>query len=291
MKKTTIGGQAVIEGVMMKGPSKIAVAVRKPDNEIELKVEDNNSITKKYKFLKLPFLRGVVSLIEALNTGISTLMYSASFWTEDEEEEDFSATGVILTSFALAIVFFMILPSVLASFMVKFTQNTVVLNLIEGAFRLTIFFIYLYFVSKVEDIKRVFEYHGAEHKSINCYEHEEELTVENVKKYSRLHKRCGTSFLFNVMVISIIVLSFFGWPNPIVRVISRILLFPVIAGITYEFNRLVGRYDNPLTDFLSYPGLMMQKLVTVKEPDESQIEVAIKALESVLPQAGEDDNW
>lgn len=304
MKKTTIGGQALIEGIMMRGPSKIGIAVRKPDKEIILKVDPIKSIANKYKIFKLPFIRGVVALVEAMTIGVSALMYSASFWEDEEaakedkksKEDDnklssVQAFGLIATSFGLAVVFFMLLPNLLTTFFAKYISSSILLNIIEGIFRLIIFFAYLVYVSKLEDIKRVFEYHGAEHKSIHCYENGEELTVENIKKYPIMHKRCGTSFLFMVMFISIIVLSFFGWPSLIFRILSRIIALPIVAGISYEVNKQIGRYDNGLCSTLAYPGLLIQKYATVKEPDDSQIEVAIVALKSVLPTQGENDSW
>ncbi len=304
--KTTIGGQAIIEGVMMRGPERISMAVRKPDKDIELKVDNIKSISKKYKVFSLPFLRGVVGLIEAMVIGTNALMYSANFFEEDEEEN--SKEGIldkifkdkadnvamfftIALAISLSILVFMIIPNLLTSIFKKWVQSPIYLNLIEGVIRVLIFFIYVVWISKLNDIKRVFEYHGAEHKSIHCYENMEELTVENVKKHPILHPRCGTSFLFMVMIISIFVLSFFGWPNPLQRILIRIVMFPVIAGISYEANRLIGKSDSRLSYILSYPGLMIQKYATVKEPDESQIEVAIEALKSVVPDNMEDDLW
>ena len=185
----------------------------------------------------------------------------------------------------------MLLPNLVTTLFAKYISSPLALNLIEGVFRLLFFFIYIVYVSKLEDVKRVFEYHGAEHKSIHAYESGEELTVENIKKHSIMHKRCGTSFLFMVMMISIIVLSFFGWPSVIMRIVTRVIALPIVAGISYEVNRIMGRLDNKLCNALSLPGLLIQKYATVKEPDDSQIEVAIVALKSVLPSEGEDDSW
>lgn len=296
MKKTTIGGQALIEGVMMRGPSKIGIAVRKPNNEIELKVDPINLPSRNINILQTPFIRGIVALGEALFIGISALMYSASFWEEDEESKGGSintleAIGLIATSFFLAILVFMLIPNFITSFFQSYIESPLLLNMVEGVFRILIFLIYVVYVSKLDDIKRVFEYHGAEHKSIHCYENGEELTVENIKKYPIMHKRCGTSFLFMVMIVSVVVLSFFGWPNIYMRILSRILALPIVGGISYEINRLIGKYDNKLCNTLSYPGVLIQKYATVKEPNEEQIEVAILALESVLPRKGENDNW
>lgn len=292
--KTSIGGQALIEGVMMKGPSKTAIAVRKPSGEIELKVDKNFSITEKFPIFNLPILRGSVKLIEAMVVGLKAMTYSASFWDEDGEEKPLTNKDValtLITSIVLAVCFFVLLPNLLASFLQKFTDSIVLLNTIEGIFRIIIFFLYLGYVSKIDDIYRVFQYHGSEHKSIYCYEHGEELTVENVKKYPLEHPRCGTSFLFMVLIISIVVLSFFGWPNPILRIIIRLLMFPVIAGITYEVNRWIGKSDSFISCLLRKPGLYIQRIATVKEPDSSQIEVAIASLKAVLPEEGEDDRW
>lgn len=301
---TSIGGQALIEGVMMRGPKEIAMAVRKPDKEIEIKVEKLQTLGMKYKIFKLPFIRGVVGLIEAMLFGTNALMYSAEFFEEEEEtKESFTekifkdkAKNVemifaVVTSLVLAVGLFMILPTILTNFFKTKIQSSIGLNLLEGLVRIVVFLIYIIGVSKLEDIKRVFEYHGAEHKTIHCYENEEELTVENVKKYPILHPRCGTSFLFMVMIVSILVLSFFGWPNPLQRFLVRILMFPVIAGISYEINRLIGKSSGKLAYVLSYPGLMIQKLATVREPDEEQIEVAIESLKAVLTDNKEEDKW
>jgi uncharacterized protein YqhQ len=302
---TSIGGQAIIEGVMMRGPKDIAIAVRKPNNEIELKTERLNTLGMRNKIFRLPFLRGVIGLVEALFIGTKSLMYSAEFFEEEEpsnketlcqkifkdKAEDVEMTFAVIVSLVVATGIFMILPTVLTNFFKNKINSPIGLNLLEGLVRIIIFLIYVIGVSKLEDVKRVFEYHGAEHKTIHCYENEEELTVENVKKYPILHPRCGTSFLFMVMIISILVLSFFGWPNPLKRFLVRILMFPVIAGISYEFNRLIGKSRSTLARFLSYPGLMIQKLATVKEPDGEQIEVAIASLNAVIPENKDEDRW
>ena len=304
--KTSIGGQALIEGVMMRGPKSIATAVRKPDGEIVLKVEDLNTLAMRYSFFKLPFIRGIVGIVESMIIGTKELMYSADFYEEDEADNqkeswtqrifkdkanDVEMAFALITSLVLSLGIFMILPNILTSLFSKMVDNHILLNLIEGIIRVIIFFVYVVWISKLEDIRRVFEYHGAEHKSIHCYESELELTVENVKKFPILHGRCGTSFLFMVMIVSIFVLSFFGWPNPVQRILVRILMFPVIAGISYEINRIIGRSSSKLCYALSYPGLMVQKLATVKEPDDKQIEVAIAALKVVIPESREEDKW
>lgn len=304
---TSIGGQALIEGIMMRGPNHVSIAVRKPDNEIELKVEKLNTLGMRYKVFTLPFLRGVVGLIEAVTIGTKALMYSAEFFEEEEPKKpekksiteklfkekaaDVEMFITMAFSALLAIGVFMVLPSFITNFFKTKIHMSVGLNLVEGFVRIGIFLLYIVGVSKLDDIKRVFEYHGAEHKTIHCYENEEELTVENVKKHSILHPRCGTSFLFMVMVVSIFVLSFFGWPNPLQRVLIRIIMFPVIAGISYEINKSIGKSNSKLAYILSYPGLMIQKMATVKEPDEEQIQVAIEAIKAVLPENKDEDLW
>jgi uncharacterized protein YqhQ len=306
VKKTSIGGQALIEGIMMKGPSKTATAVRKPDGEIEIKESNINPIFK-HKFFKLPLIRGSFVLIDALVSGVKELMYSAEFYGEDYEEDaidkflkkvfkDKADTAIIYTSVILALVFsvviFILGPTFLTNLLKNLIKSSLLLNLVEGIVRVLMFVGYVYMVSKLEDIKRVFMYHGAEHKTIYCYEHGEELTVENVRKYSTLHPRCGTSFLINVLLISIIVFSFFGWPNPFLRLVIRLAMLPVIAGLSYELNRYVGRNskDNIFTKIITYPGFFIQK-ITTKEPDDSMMEVAIAAMKKVIPQGGEDDRW
>jgi uncharacterized protein YqhQ len=306
VKKTSIGGQALIEGIMMKGPSKIATAVRKPDGEIVIK-ESNIKQIFKHKFFKLPLVRGSFVLIDSLVNGVKELMYSAEFYGEDYEEDaldrflkkvfkDKADTAIIYTSVIIALVFsiaiFILGPTILTNLLKNIIKNSFLLNLVEGIVRVSLFVAYVYLVSKLEDIKRVFMYHGAEHKTIYCYEYGEELTVENVQRYSTLHPRCGTSFLINVLLISIIVFSFFGWPNPLLRLVIRLAMLPVIAGLSYELNRYVGRSssDNIFTKIIAYPGFLIQK-ITTKEPDDSMIEVAIAAMKRVIPQGGEDDRW
>ncbi len=301
---TSIGGQALIEGVMMRGPKEVAIAVRKPDGDIVLKTDKLNTLGMRYRFFRLPFIRGVVGLVEAMVIGTKALTYSSEFYEEaDEVKEGLvdrvfkeKAEGVytflaVLTSVLLSVGIFMFIPTLITTLFKDIVGSVVALNLIEGLFRIIIFLIYVIAISKMEDIRRVFEYHGAEHKTIHCYENQLPLTVENVKKFPILHARCGTSFLFMVMIISIFVLSFFGWPNPLQRLLIRLLMFPVIAGISYEINRLIGRSNSKIAYYLSYPGLMIQKIATVKEPDGSQIEVAIIAMEAVIPDNEVDDQW
>lgn len=306
VKKTSIGGQALIEGIMMKGPHKIATAVRKPDGEIEVKESEIKPIFKN-KFFKLPIIRGSFVLIDSLICGVKELMYSAEFYGDEYEEDavdrflkkifkDKADTAIIYASVIIALVFsigiFILGPSFITNFARHIVKNTFLLNLIEGIIRVALFVLYVYFISKLDDIKRVFMYHGAEHKTIYCYEHGEELKVENVRKYSTLHPRCGTSFMINVMIISILVFAFFGWPNPALRVIIRLATLPIVAGLSYELNKFVGRkdLDKLYVKIATYPGFLIQKLTT-KEPDDSMMEVAIKAMERVIPENGEDDRW
>lgn len=303
-KKTSIGGQAVIEGVMMRGPEKIATAVRKPDGEIEVKIENNVPLTRRNKAAGLPIIRGAVGLVDSLVVGIKTLTYSASFFEEEEEETKFDKymkkklgdkaedvyIGISLAiSFVIAVGLFFILPTYSANFIEKITPNPVIINFLEGLIRLIIFLIYIYLISKLKDIQRVFQYHGAEHKSIFCYEQGIELTPENAMKFERLHPRCGTNFLLTVMLVSILVFSFLGWPSLLWRILSRVILLPLIAGISYEFIKWLGKSESRLAKILSYPGLMLQNLTT-REPDEKQIEVAIAALTAVIPER-KDDKW
>lgn len=309
-KKTNIGGQALIEGIMMRGPSRMATAVRKPDGEIIVKTTELTTKNKnKFSdiFFNLPFIRGSFKLISSMVAGVKELMYAASFSDEVVEEDaldrflrkvfkDKADTAIIYVSVVLAMIFsvgiFILGPSFLTNFLKGFIKSNIALNLVEGVMRVAIFIIYIYLISKLDDIKRVFMYHGAEHKTIYCYENGEELTVENVRKYSTLHPRCGTSFMVNVLLISIVMFSFFGWPNPLVRAATRILMLPVIAGISYEINRFIGGLEtqNAFSKIITYPGFLTQKLTT-NEPDDSMIEVAIAAMKEVIPADGVSDKW
>lgn len=300
MKKSNIGGQAVLEGVMMKSPDCIAIAVRRPDGIIEVEKETTNSLTDKYKILGLPIIRGMVTFFETMVIGIKTLMTSAELYGDEEELEDYQPskferflsdkTGkdiddiMIGTALVLAIIFavilFVIIPTTVASFLRKKIENDVTMNVIEGFIRLAVFLIYIVSISQIKDIRRVFEYHGAEHKTIHCYEHEEELTVDNARKYTTLHPRCGTAFLLIVMIISIFVFSLLGWQEFFMRIITRMLLLPVISGIAYEIIKWAGKSESKLVNIIMYPGLMLQKLTT-KEPDDEQLEVAIEAFLAV----------
>ena len=296
LPKGTLGGQAVIEGVMMKGPENYSVAIRKPDQKIEVKLDKYQSYGDKHKFCKVPFIRGIVNFIESMTLGMKTLTYSSSFYEEEEVEtktdrvlkkifkekaENVAIGFTVFLSIVVAIALFLMLPTGIAQLIGRWVKNHILLALIEGVIRLVIFIIYVLLISCMEDIKRVFMYHGAEHKTINCYESGDELTPENVAKHSRYHKRCGTSFLFIVMVISIFVFMFITAEQMWLRFALRLILIPVVAGLSYEFIRLAGRNDNAIFNILSKPGMWVQK-ITTKEPDEEMIQVAIISVEAVL---------
>lgn len=292
MKRCDVGGQAVIEGVMMRGSKGQATAIRKSNGKIEVDIKKIVPITKKYKFLNIPFIRGIFVLIDSLITGVDTLNYSASFFEEEEEESKFEKwlkdkfgdkannlimAGTMVMSFIIAIGLFIAVPTGIASIFSILNLNPIALNLIEAVIRIMILLGYMYVISKMEDIYRVFQYHGAEHKTIFCYEAEEELTVENVRKFERFHPRCGTNFLFLIMSVSILIFSFTGWGGFFERLVLRIVLIPIVSGITYELIRWLGRSENFMSRIIAYPGLKLQELTT-KEPDDSQLEVAIEAL-------------
>ena len=292
-----------MEGVMMKNQEKYAVAVRKPDHEIEVKVSEYTGIIKNKKIRNMPILRGVFSFIESLVLGMQTLTYSASFFEDEEvdkkkkepmteeerrrqeqkekKQENAMMGGTVVLSIVLAVAVFMMLPYYLSTLFQKVITSQWVIALSEGVIRLVIFIGYVALISLMKDIRRVYMYHGAEHKCINCIEHGMDLTVDNVRKSSRFHKRCGTSFLLIVMLVSILFFMFIRVDSPILRVVLRLLLIPVIAGVSYEFIRLAGRSDNAVVNLLSKPGLWLQGLTT-KEPDDSMIEVAISAVEAVF---------
>ena len=283
-KKITIGGQAVIEGVMMRGPELVATAVRNPQGRIELEVKPVNSIADRYPIFKKPMLRGCVSLFESLVMGIRSLGYSAQMaGEEDEQLTDRELAGTMIFAFALAAVLFIAIPTGAAKLFHVITEDPVFLNLMEGFLRLFIFMAYIFAISRMKDIQRVFQYHGAEHKTIACFEAGEALTVENVARYTRLHKRCGTSFLLIVMLVSIFVFAFLGWPDLAERIASRIILLPVVAGISYEIIRFSANSDNCLLGWAVKPGLWLQKLTT-REPEPEMIEVAIESAKAVLPE-------
>lgn len=306
MKSSNIGGQAVLEGIMMKNKDRYAVAVRKPDGEIFVQTEEFHSVTGNCKKLTtIPFVRGVFNFIDSMVLGIKTLTFSASFYEEEEEEKELSEkeqqkrkkqesllmAGTVAFSVVAAVAIFMILPYFLSSLMKPVIPSYHLRTVIEGFVRIGIFIIYIFLISRMEDIQRTFMYHGAEHKCINCIEHGLPLTVENVRISSRQHKRCGTSFLFFVLAISIILLLLIQVESPLMRVVVRIALLPVIAGISYEVLKLAGNSENPVINLLSKPGMAIQKLTT-SEPDDGMIEVAIQAVEAVFDwRAYERDNF
>jgi len=312
VKKTVIGGQALIEGLLMIGPEGAAIAVRKPDGEIVL---EKRALPGKSGLSKIPFLRGVVNFVRQITFGVKALMFSAEFvdLKEEEEEGEVEKKGEtpaekkpskmerllerifgdrlqdipiyfsVFMALGFSVGLFILLPNLLAGFL-PFNRHTsggvIAYNIFEGILRLGIFFAYLWFASRLEDIKRIWMYHGAEHKTIHCYEHDQELTVENVRKFTTRHPRCGTSFLFIVLLISIILFSFLGWHSIWVNILIRLVLIPVVAGISYEIFRWSGRTDSGLAALISRPGLAFQSLTT-KEPDDDMIEVAITAFKGV----------
>lgn len=309
---TKIGGQAVIEGIMMKGLDRAAVCVRLPDGRMHIKTEGLGASGSKW--MKVPLIRGVIAFVSSLVSGTKTLLYAADV-LEDFERNDSGASadssaeaggseepsrfekwfsdkfgeralwslmlaGSVLFAIALTVGVFIILPTYLVNFLSRFTENEIVLNLVEGVFRIIMFVIYVAAISQMNDIRRVFQYHGAEHKTIHCFENGLELTPENAQQFYTLHPRCGTSFLMFVMIISLVLFSLLGWPDLKMRIISRLLLVPVVAGISYELLRWAGRSDNVIVRLLSLPGLYLQKLTT-RTPDNSQLEVAIAAMRAV----------
>ncbi len=300
---TKVGGQAILEGIMMRGSRALSVAIREPSGDIHLTVEP---LPAAPKWKRLPIIRGVLSFVSSLITGTSVLTYGAEVLEKagayeeenaepgklekklDERFGEGASTKVALgLSVVLALVMvvgiFILLPTGIMSLFTRMgIHNPVLLNLIEGVLRIAMFVVYIALISKMPDIRRTFEYHGAEHKSIHCYENGVELTPENAAKFYRLHPRCGTSFMMFVMVISLLIFSFFGWPNLAVRILSRLALIPVVAGISYEVLQFTGRHANACVKGLSLPGIALQQLTT-KEPDEKQLEVAIAALNAVLP--------
>ena len=296
MKPSGIGGQAVIEGIMMKNKEMYSVAVRKPDGEIEVHLGTYRSIVKNKMLRETPLIRGVVNFVDSMILGMRTLTFSASFYEEEEEPteaEEFLdkvskgnaeklVTGLtVVFSIVVAIGIFMLLPYFLTNILRNYVVSNSLLAVIEGVVRVGGFVLYVLLISRMKDIQRVFMYHGAEHKCINCIEHGMELTVENVMKSSKHHKRCGTSFLFIVMVVSIIFFIFINVTSPVLRVLIRLLLIPVIAGVSYEVIKLAGKSDSKFVEIISYPGMLMQRLTT-KEPDEQMVEVAIAAVEAVF---------
>ena len=315
MRSSNIGGQAVMEGIMMRHKDKYSIAVRRPDQEIELKVEDYKCIFGNHAFLKKPIIRGVVSFVDSLVVGTKCLMYSAEIAGDEEDEEtarkneqlteeERSAKKAkedkqfkwllyitVATSMVVSVAAFMFLPYVLASLIRGVGASEFLVTIMEAFVKLALFMGYMFLISRMKDIQRTFMYHGAEHKCINCIEHGLPLTVENVRNSSRQHKRCGTSFLFFVLAISIILLLLIRVESPLMRVVVRIALLPVIAGVSYEVLKLAGNSDNPFVNLLSKPGMAIQKMTT-SEPDDGMIEVAIQAVEAVFDwRAYERDNF
>ncbi len=292
-----IGGQAVLEGVMMRNKDMYAVAVRKPDGDIAVEIDEYHGIAYGSKLLNIPFVRGVFVFIDSLILGLKSLNYSSSFYEEEKEkpskldeeleqvsgghEDTLLMVGTTVVSFIFAIALFMILPYALSELISKYVRNASLIAIIEGVLRIAIFIAYILLISRMKDIRRLFQYHGAEHKCINCIERGRPLTVGNVRKSSRLHKRCGSSFILFVMLVSIILFFFIRVDSYFFRILIRVALIPVISGISYELIRLAGRTDFFLVRIVSAPGLWLQRLTT-KEPDDDMIEVAIKSVEAVF---------
>ena len=294
MKSSNIGGQAVLEGIMMRNGGKYSVAVRRSNGEIVVDVQDYRSVIPWETPLKIPFIRGIFNFVDSLVLGMKTLTYSAGFFEEEEEEilteeeaakrektEKLFMNLTVAAAVVIAAAIFMVLPYFLSSILEKYTSSRAVMTVFEGVIRVAIFLLYIFLISRTEDIKRTFMYHGAEHKCINCIEHGLELNVENVRASSKQHKRCGTSFLFFVMIVSIIFCFFITAESQLLRVLLRIALLPLIAGVSYEIIRFAGNSDNPVINALSRPGLWVQNMTT-KEPDDSMIEVGIRAVEEVF---------
>ncbi len=288
MKYSGIGGQAVMEGVMMKNKSRYAVAVRKPDQEIVVETTEYAGMIKNEKIRNIPLIRGVVQFVESLVIGVRSLTFSASFFEEEEDigskdgkKEEFMTGATVAVSLLLAVGIFMVLPYGVSLLLGRSLSSRFAVTVLEGILRLLIFIGYVAAISLMPDIKRVYMYHGAEHKCINCIEHGMDLNVENVRKSSRQHKRCGTSFLLIVMFISILIFMLLQMESKILRFLLRLLLLPVIAGVSYEFIRLAGRSESRFVGLLSKPGLLLQK-ITTREPDDAMIEVAIASVEAVF---------
>lgn len=302
-KKTSIGGQALIEGIMMRGPVKTSMSVRLPDKQIDTETWDTYPNGKPPKYKKIPFVRGIFNMIDTLKLGFKCLMDSADkAGMEEEEPSKFekwlsktlhisltsivSAMAVVL-GVGLAVLLFIVVPTGVTSLLRPIISSTIVFTLIEGAIKILVFIIYLYLCSRSKEMARVFEYHGAEHKTIACYEAGEELTPENCRKYTRFHPRCGTSFLLIVLVVSILLFSVVPSYNPLLRMVLKLALLPVVVGVAYEIIKLAGRVDNVFTRLISAPGMWLQNLTT-NEPDDSQLEVAIAAMQAVIPEDGQD---
>jgi len=308
MKKCSIGGQAVLEGVMMKAPDRMAIAVRRTDGIIEVRSKKLSSIKERYPLLNLPVLRGIVNFAETMVLGIRSLMDSAELYAGDELGEDYKPsrfeewisekTGkkledvmvvtALIMAVGFAILLFVVAPAFLTGLLRRWINNNLIMSLIEGLIRLATFLAYIGAIGRIRDIKRVFEYHGAEHKTIHCYEQEEELTVENVRKYTTLHPRCGTAFLLIVMVISIFAFSLLSWDNILIRIGTKLLLLPIVAGISYELIKWAGASSSKWVGIVMYPGLMLQKLTT-REPDDEQLQVAICSFKAAMGELEEQE--
>ncbi len=306
--RTSIGGQALIEGILMRGPEKQAIVCRKPDGELVVKEDELRLVKSKYPILGWPLIRGVVNFVDSLVKGVQAVTWSAEqqpeetqeapskldLWLEKhlggEKAEKVVMGLAVFVGLAMAIVLFFFLPTLLTGLLDGIVKSRVLRNLIEGVIRICIFLLYLWGVTRMKDIRRMFSYHGAEHKTIHCYERGLELTVENARPMPKEHPRCGTSFLFVVMIVSILVLMFVSWTSALLRLVIRLLLLPVIVAISYEINRWVGRHDNALSSILSWPGRQLQHLTTF-EPDDSMIECAIEALKRVIPEEKGADRW
>lgn len=322
MKKTSIGGMALIEGIMMRGTDKIAIAVKKTNGEIAVESKEYNPGYKKYNIHKIPILRGIIAFFESMIIGSRALFDASKYIEIDDENKEKKDNGIkkeqnenktesieenkskkkglsnleigisLSISLIMSLILFFIIPNYISNWLFPVTNsnNRIVYNLMETFLKFGMFLTYIIIISNLPDIKRVFMYHGAEHKVIATYESGEELTVENIKKHSRLHPRCGTSFIILVLIISMIIFFFIWFPNFYLKLLIKLTVLPIIAGISYEAIKIAGRYDNVFTKLISYPGILLQNLTT-KEPDDSQIEVAIKAIEEVIPKDGEDDKW
>ena len=305
--RTSIGGQALIEGILMRGPKKQAIVVRTKDGLVT-KTEELKLLKDKYPIVGVLFIRGVINFINSMTIGVRALMLSADYLPEEEQDdpskfdewiekrlgsekaEKAIITISVILGVALSVGLFMLLPTFLAGFVSKYIEYNILKNLFEGVLRIVIFLAYMWLATRLKDIKRMWAYHGAEHKTIFCYEKGLPLTVENVRAQSRLHPRCGTSFLFIVMIVSILVFSFTSWNNLWVRIALRLLLLPVVVAVSYEVIRLAGRYDNIVTRVVSAPGKALQKLTT-QEPDDEMIEVAVEAMILVIPEDAKEAEW
>lgn len=306
--RTSIGGQALIEGILMRGPEKQAIVVRNQEGGLERQVKELTLIKDKYPILGWPLIRGTVNFISSMVNGVKALSYSASFFPDDETEQpskldkwledhlssEKAEKAIVAVSvflgIALSVGLFILLPTLLAGIVGQYIEQKWIVNILEGILRITIFVGYMWLVSRMNDIRRVWMYHGAEHKTIACYESGDELTVENARKHSRFHPRCGTSFMFLVMIVSILVFSVVSWKNVFIRMVMRIALLPIVVGISYELIKVAGRYDNIVTRIISAPGKALQHITTA-EPDDSMLEVAIEAMKEVIPEEKGADKW